>query len=71
MISGILAALTRGGAIIGAVLLVVALLKELIVAVGLLVAIIKVAIVVIFAAILILIAYAIYRDRKKSSKANL
>lgn len=70
MISGILAALTRGGAIIGAVLLVVALLKELIVAVGLLVAIIKVAIIVIFVAIMILIVFFIYRDRKKS-RANL
>jgi hypothetical protein len=63
--AALLGFLTRGGAIIGAVLLVVALLKELIVAVGLLVAIIKLAIIVIFIAVLVLIAYAIYRDRKK------
>ena len=70
MITGIIAALTRGGAIIGAVLLVVALLKQLIVAVGLLVAIIKLAIVLVFAAVMILIVFAIYRDRKKA-KSNL
>jgi hypothetical protein len=63
--AALLGFLTRGGAIIGAVLLVVALLKELIVAVGLLVAIIKLAIIAIFIAVLVLIAYAIYRDRKK------
>ena len=65
MITGILAALTRGGAIIGAILLVVALLKQLVLAVGLLVAIIKLAIIVIFVAVIGLIALAIYRDRKK------
>ncbi len=64
--TAIIGFLTRGGAIIGAVLLVVALLKELIVAVGLLVAIIKVAIVVIFIAVMLLIVFAIYRDRKKT-----
>lgn len=63
--AALLGFLTRGGAIIGAVLLVVALLKELILAVGLLVAIIKFAIIAIFIAVLVLIAYAIYRDRKK------
>ena len=62
---GFISAITRGGAIIGAVLLVVALLKQLIVAVGLLVAIIKLAIVVVFVAVLVLIALAIYRDHKK------
>jgi hypothetical protein len=65
MITGIIAALTRGGAIIGAILLVVALLKQLVLAVGLLVAIIKLAIIVIFVAVMVLIAFAIYRDRKK------
>ena len=65
MITGIIAALTRGGAIIGAILLVVALLEQLIVAFGVLVAIIKLAIVVIFVAVMVLIALAIYRDRKK------
>jgi cbb3-type cytochrome oxidase subunit 3 len=47
------------------VLLIVALLKQLIVAVGLLVAIIKLAIVVVFIAVFVMIAYAIYRDHKK------
>ena len=65
MITGIIAALTRGGAIIGAILLVVALLEQLIVAFGVLVAIIKLAIIVIFVAVIVLIALAIYRDRKK------
>lgn len=62
---GIISALTRGGAVIGAILLIVALLKQLIVAVGLLVAIIKLAIVVVFIALLVLIALAIYRDHRK------
>ena len=66
MITAIIAALTRGGAIIGAILLVVALLKQLIIAVGLLVAIIKLAIIVIFVVVMVLIAFAIYRDRKKT-----
>ena len=65
MITGIIAALTRGGAIIGAILLVVGLLKQLVLAVGFLVAIIKLAIIVIFVAVIVLIAFAIYRDRKK------
>jgi hypothetical protein len=63
--TAIIGFLTRGGAIIGAVLLTVALLKQLIIAVGVLVAIIKLAIVVIFVAVLVLIALAIYRDHKK------
>ena len=66
MITGIIAAITRGGAIIGAILLVVALLEQLIVAFGVLVAIIKLAIIVIFIAVILLIAFAIYRDRKKA-----
>ena len=65
MITGIIAALTRGGALIGAIVLVVALLKQLVLAVGVLVAIIKLAIIVIFMAVIVLIALAIYRDRKK------
>jgi len=69
VITGILAALTRGGAIIGAILLVVALLKQLVLAVGLLVAIIKLAIIVIFVAVMVLIAFAIYRDRKKAKSS--
>jgi len=66
----IIAAFSRGGAIIGAILLVVALLEQLIVAFGVLVAIIKLAIVVIFVAVMVLIVFAIYRDRKKA-KASL
>jgi len=62
---GFISAISRGGAIIGLILLIVALLKQLIVAVGLLVAIIKLAIIVIFVAVLAMIAYAIYRDHKK------
>lgn len=62
---GIISAISRGGAIIGLVLLIVALLKQLIFAVGLLVAIIKLAIIVVFVAVLVMIAYAIYRDHKK------
>jgi hypothetical protein len=68
--AAILGFLTRGGAIIGAVLLVVALLKELIVAVGVLVAIIKLAVILIFVAVMVLIAFAIYRDRKKAKSAG-
>lgn len=66
MIAGIIAVLTRGGAIIGAILLVVALLQQLIVAFGVLVAVIKLAIIVIFIAVMVLIVFAIYRDRKKT-----
>ena len=62
---GLISAISRGGAIIGLVLLVVALLKQLIFAVGVLVAIIKLAIVLIFVAVMIWIAFAIYRDHKK------
>ena len=57
--------LARGSAVVGAVFLIVALLKHLIVAVGLLVAIIKLAIIVVFIAVLVMIALAIYRDRQK------
>ncbi|HEV8590435.1 MAG TPA: hypothetical protein VGQ72_16325 [Pyrinomonadaceae bacterium] len=62
---GIISAISRGGAVIGLILLIVALLKQLIVAVGLLVAIIKLAIVVIFGAVMVMIVLAIYRDHKK------
>jgi len=62
---GFISAISRGGVIIGAILLIVALLKQLIFAVGLLVAIIKLAIVVVFVAVLVMIALAIYRDHKK------
>lgn len=68
--TAIIGFLTRGGAIIGAVLLVVALLKQLIIAVGVLVAIIKLAIIAVFVAVMVMIALAIYRDHKKH-KAQL
>ena len=62
---GLISAISRGGAIFGLVLLVVALLKQLILTVGVLVAIIKLAIVVVFVAVMVLIALAIYRDHQK------
>ena len=62
---GFISAISRGGAIVGLILLIVALLKQLIVAVGLLVAIIKLGIIVVFVAVLIMIACAIYRNHKK------
>ena len=61
----LVSALARGSAVVGAVFLVVALLKQLITVVGVLVAIIKLAIVVVFIAVLVMIALAIYRDRQK------
>ena len=61
----LLAAFARGSAVVGAIFLIVALLKQLIVAVGLLVAIIKFAIILVFVAVLAAIAFAIYRDHQK------
>lgn len=55
--------LSRGGAIIGLILLIVALLKQLIVVVGILLALVKLAIIVVFVAVLVMIGLAIYRDR--------
>lgn len=55
--------LSRGSAIIGLVLLIVALLKQLIAVVGILLAVVKLAIIVVFVALMIMIALAIYRDR--------
>ncbi len=65
MITGIIAALTRGGAIIGAILLVVALFKQLIAMVGLLLGLIKLAIIVIFVAVMVMIVVAMWRSRKR------
>jgi hypothetical protein len=59
----LLSFLSRGGAIIGLILLIVALLKQLIVVVGVLLALVKLAIIVIFVAMLVMIGLAIYRDR--------
>jgi hypothetical protein len=63
--TAIIGFLTRGGAIIGAVFLAVALLKQLIFAVGVLVAIIKLAIIAVFVALMVMIVFTIYRDHKK------
>ena len=55
--------LSRGGAVIGLILLIVALLKQLIAIVGILLALVKLAIIVVFVAVLVMIGLAIYRDR--------
>jgi hypothetical protein len=55
--------LSRGGAVIGLIVLIVALLKQLIAIVGVLLAVVKLAIIVVFVAVLIMIGLAIYRDR--------
>ena len=59
----ILAALGRGGAVMGLVFLIVALLKQLIVLVGFLLALVKLAIIIAFVGMLVMIGLAIYRDR--------
>ena len=59
----ILSLLGRGGAVIGVVFLIVALLQQLIALVGILLALVKVAIIVVFVAVLVMIGLAIYRDR--------
>ena len=61
--------LSRGGAVIGLVLLIVALLKQLIVVVGVLLALVKLAIIVVFVAVMIMIGLAIYRDRCRRKSA--
>jgi hypothetical protein len=62
--------LSRGGAVIGLVLLIVALLKQLIALVGILLALVKLAIIVVFVAVLVMIGLAIYRDRcRRKSEA--
>jgi len=68
----ILSFLSRGGAVIGLILLIVALLKQLIVVVGVLLAVVKLAIIVVFVAVLVMIGLAIYRDhcRRKSDMPN-
>ncbi|HEY6047003.1 MAG TPA: hypothetical protein VIU65_10400 [Pyrinomonadaceae bacterium] len=58
----ILSFLSRGGAVIGLILLIVALLKQLIVVVGVLLAVVKLAIIVVFVAVMVMIALAIYRE---------
>jgi len=68
----ILSFLSRGGAVIGLILLIVALLKQLIAVVGILLALVKLAIIVVFVAVMVMIALAIYRDysRRKNDAPN-
>jgi hypothetical protein len=61
----ILAAFGRGGAVLGLILLVVALLKQLIVLVGFLLALIKFAIVLAFVGMMVMIVLAIVRERSR------
>ena len=63
-----LAILARGGAIMGLVLLIVALLKQLIVLVGFLLALVKLAIILAFVAILVMIGLAMFRDRSRRKR---
>jgi TRAP-type C4-dicarboxylate transport system permease small subunit len=65
MITGIFAALSRGGAIIGAILLVTALLQQLIAMVGVLLGLVKFAIIIVFVAIMVMIVVAMWRSRKR------
>ena len=67
MITGIIAALTRGGAIIGFILLVTALLQQLIAMVGVLLGLVKFAIIVVFVAIMVMIVVAMLRARKREN----
>lgn len=64
----ILSFLSRGGAVIGLILLIVALLKQLILVVGVLLALIKLAIIVVFLAVIVMIGFAIYRDRARKAR---
>lgn len=63
-----LAILARGGAVMGLVLLIVALLKQLIFLVGFLLALVKLAIIIAFVAILVMIGLAIFRDRSRRKR---
>ena len=72
MCCGILKAAGGLGAIVALILVVIALLKQLILLVGFLLTAIKVAIVVIFVALLIMIVFAIWRDRcRKRREAQI
>ncbi len=64
----ILAAFGRGGAVLALILLIVALLKQLIVMVGFLLALIKFAIVIAFVLMLVMIGFAIWRDRVRRKR---
>ena len=56
-------ALGRGGMVIGLILIIVALLKQLIAMVGFLLALVKFGIIIAFVALLVMVALAIFRDR--------
>ena len=62
MVMGILIALTRGTAVVAAIMFGFALLKRLVIAFGFLFAIIKFAIVLAFVVLLVSIAVAMLRD---------
>jgi len=64
----ILSILGRGGAIIALILLIVALLNKLILLFGVLLTLIKVAIVVAFVGILVMIALAMFRARRRDKR---
>ena len=64
----LLAILARGGAVMGLVLLIVALLKQLLLLVGFLLALVKLAIIIAFVAILVMIGLAIFRDRSRRKR---
>jgi hypothetical protein len=68
MVTAILAAFGRGGAVLALILLIVALLKQLIVLVGVLLAVIKFAIVVVFIAMIVMIGLAIFWDRSRRKR---
>ena len=58
----------RLGGIVALILLVIALLRQLILLVGFLLAVVKIAIILAFAAILIMIVLAIFRDRSRRKR---
>jgi hypothetical protein len=68
MVMGILIALTRGTAVVAAIMFGLALLKRLVIAFGFLFAIIKFAIVLAFVVLLVSIAVAMLRDWSSQKK---
>jgi len=58
----------RLGGIVALIFLVIALLRQLILLVGVLLAVVKIAIIVAFAAVLIMIILAIFRDRARRKR---
>ena len=64
----ILAAFGRGGAVLGLILLIVALLKQLVVLLGFLLVLIKFAIVAAFILTMATIVVLIWRDRSRRKR---